>query len=245
MMRLLHSISDPPPESISVEGERFHYLAHVLRVSSGDTLEIFDGKGRAFSARIRSVEASRVVLELGGPVITAPTPRITLVQGLPKATKMEWLIQKGTELGAAAFAPVAMRRSVLKIPPARAEARTQRWQTIAAEAARQSGRSDVPHVYPPRPLLDAAREVATSSHLLLLDERERALRLSEAVLSSPGTLPGWALIVGPEGGIEESEGEALRKLGATSVSMGPRVLRTETAGLAALSVLLHLAGELG
>lgn len=244
MVRLLHPIPDPPPESLCVEGPRFHYLAHVLRLSGGDALEIFDGAGRAFSARVHSVEAARVVLELGPQVIAPPTPRITLVQGLPKAAKMEWLIQKGTELGAAAFAPVAMRRSVPKIPAARAEARTRRWQTIAAEAARQSGRSDVPHVYPPRPLLDAARELATTSHLLLLDRRGE-VRLSGAVLSSSRTLPGWSLIVGPEGGMEESEGDALRSLGATSVSMGPRVLRTETAGLAALSVLLHLAGELG
>jgi 16S rRNA (uracil1498-N3)-methyltransferase len=241
MIRLLLPIPEPAPESLEVKGERHHYLTRVLRLTVDDALEVFDGAGRAFSAKVRSVEAERATLTLGAPLASSAAPRIAIVQGLPKGDKLELVIQKGTELGAWAFAPAITDRAVVKLDPKRAADRVQRWQKIAEEAARQCGRADVPRVWPVLPLLEA---VASFPHaqVLVLDEEERALRLSEAV--RPDEAPR-VLVIGPEGGLSRDEVQALKARGATSVTLGPRVLRTETASLAALAVLAHLAGELG
>ena len=246
MVRLLLPLPASAPREARVEGERFHYLARVLRLSPGDALEVFDGAGRSFAARVESMGENRATLSLGPPVESSLRPRrdITLVQGLPKADKLEWVLQKGTELGAAAFAPVETARSVVKLGAERAGPRQKRWARIVEEAARQCGRSDVPAVHPARPLLEAVRALPHGTRLLVLDEEERQTRLSAAYAALEEAAP-LALLVGPEGGLERGEVEALRALSATPVTLGRRVLRTETASVAALAVLLHLEGELG
>ena len=241
MIRLLVPIPEPAPDSLEVQGERHHYLTRVLRLTVDDDLEVFDGAGRAFTAKVRSVEAERATLTLGAPVPSSAAPRIAIVQGLPKGDKLEWVIQKGTELGAWAFAPAITNRAVVKLDEKRAADRVQRWQKIAEEAARQCGRSDVPRVWPVRPLLDAVAAFP-DAQVLVLDEEERAQRLSAAVRADDAPR---VLVIGPEGGLSRGEVQALQARGATSVTLGPRVLRTETASLAALAVLAHLAGELG
>lgn len=225
-----------------VEGARLHYLARVLRVTAGDPLEVFDGSGRAFDARVTSLNDDVAELSLGAPR-EAPSPRaITLIQGLPKADKLELVLQKGTELGASAFIPAACERSVVKLD-GKEEKKRARWQRIVEEAARQCGRADVPRVAPPSPLLDAVRALPKDVAVLVLDEEERALPLSTAV-APLGSRP-LALVIGPEGGLARGEVTALLALGATPVTLGRLVLRTETAGLAGLAVLRHLEGLLG
>ncbi len=245
MVRVLVPLPDVVPDRVKVSGERFHYLTRVLRVAVGAALEVFDGSGRAFSAKLESASSDEAVLALG-PARAGATPRraITVVQGLPKAEKLEWILQKGTELGAAAFAPAAASRSVVKLAAGRAAERQKRWQRIVEEAARQCGRDDVPEVLPVRALADAARALAPGTCVLVLDEEERGTRLSAAVAGLEPDAP-LALVVGPEGGLDRAEVEELRALGGHPVSLGPRVLRTETASVAALAVLLHLGGELG
>ncbi|MHB8873034.1 MAG: 16S rRNA (uracil(1498)-N(3))-methyltransferase [Myxococcaceae bacterium] len=245
MVRVLLPIPPQPPETLRVDGERFHYLAHVLRLSPGEALEVFDGAGRAFAARVETVAEDMAVLSIGAALPGARARRsITVVQGLPKADKLEWILQKGTELGAAAFAPVATARSVVKLAAERAAERQKRWARIVEEAARQCGRSDVPAVHPPRPLLEAVRALPPGTRVLVLDEEETRTRLTSAV-AGLGELSPLALVIGPEGGLERGEVDALRALSAQPVTLGGRVLRTETASLAALAVLLHLDGELG
>lgn len=241
MIRLLVPIPEPAPEALEVRGERHHYLTRVLRLTAGDGLEVFDGAGRAFTAKVLSVDAEAATLSLGEPVASSTAPRIAIVQGLPKGDKLEWVIQKGTELGAWAFAPATTERAVVKLEEKRARDRQQRWQKIAEEAARQCGRSDVPQVLPVRPLREAVAAFE-GAQVLVLDEEERALRLSEAVRQDASPR---VLVVGPEGGLSRGEVQALKALGAVPVTLGARVLRTETASLAALAVLAHLAGELG
>src|SRR4051812_9869605 len=107
MVRLLAPIPTPAPERLTLDGERFHYLARVLRLAEGDALEVFDGGGRAFQAKVARVGAETAELSLGAPVEQAPAPPLALVQGLPKGDKLEWVLQKGTELGATLFAPAA------------------------------------------------------------------------------------------------------------------------------------------
>ncbi|MGZ3458849.1 MAG: RsmE family RNA methyltransferase, partial [Archangium sp.] len=175
----------------------------------------------------------------------APASReVHILQGLPKGDKLEWVLQKGTELGATAFHPVAAARSVVKLEPRRAEERTTRWMKIVEEAARQCRRNDVPLVHAPRPLLEAARALAPGTTLLVLDEEESAVPLGEAFRACAPGAP-VALVVGPEGGLAREEVSALRSLGGRPVTLGRRILRTETAALAALAVMAHLDGELG
>lgn len=242
--RLYVPLPELPTSEVTLAGERRHYLVHVLRLGEGDALEVFDGTGRAFDARVVALEADAVRLALG-PARTAPPRRaLHVLQGLPKGDKLEWVLQKGTELGAAAFHPVDTARSVVKLEPKRATERTERWRKIVEEAARQCRRNDVPQVHPPRPLLEAARALGEGTVLLVLDEEETAVPLGEAFRAAgPGT--PVALVVGPEGGLAREEVAALLALGARAVTLGARILRTETAALAALAVMEHLDGELG
>jgi 16S rRNA (uracil1498-N3)-methyltransferase len=169
---------------------------------------------------------------------------LALVQGLPKGDKLEWVLQKGTELGATLFAPADTARAVVKLDEKRAAERVKRWTKIVEEAARQCGRADVPEVHPPRALLEAVASLPPGTRLLVLDEEERARPLGQAVASLPEGDP-LALVVGPEGGLDRGEVTALAEVGGVPVTLGRRVLRTETAALAALAVLQHLRGELG
>lgn len=240
MIRLL--VPGAAPGRATVSGARLHYLVHVLRLRAGDELEVFDGEGRAFDAKVVALDETSGALELG-PAREAPRPReVTIVQGLPKAEKLELVLQKGTELGASAFAPAACVRSVVKLQ-GKEEAKLTRWQRIVEEAARQSGRADVPKVLTPLPLAQAVAALEGAPAVLVLDEEERAVPLSQAVASA-GTRP-LALVIGPEGGLAREEVQALVARGATAVTLGRLVLRTETAALAALAVIRHLDGELG
>lgn len=244
MVRLFVPLPPVPAAEVVLTGERRHYLVHVLRLVEGSTLEVFDGTGRAFDARVLSVDAQQVRLGLG-PARTAPPRRaVSVLQGLPKGDKLEWVLQKGTELGAAAFYPVATARSVVKLEPKRAEERTARWTKIVEEAARQCRRNDVPRVHTPGPLLEAARSLTPGTLLLVLDEEETAVPLGEAFRSCAPHTP-VALVIGPEGGLAREEVSGLVALGARGVSLGSLILRTETAALAALAVMAHLDGELG
>jgi 16S rRNA (uracil1498-N3)-methyltransferase len=244
VVRLFVPVPEPAPAEVVLTGERRHYLLHVLRLAEGAELEVFDGRGQSFQARVARMDAQAVRLALG-PARSAPPRRsVSVLQGLPKGDKLEWVLQKGTELGAAAFYPVATVRSVVKLEPRRAQERTARWAKIAEEAARQCRRNDVPVVHAPQPLLEAARALAPGTALLVLDEEENAVPLGEAFRACAPQAP-VALVVGPEGGLAREEVAALVALGARGVSLGSRILRTETAALAALAIMAYVDGELG
>lgn len=226
--------------SARLEGPAFHHLAVVLRVKAGEALEVFDGHGNAFDATVVTVDDAALSLSLG-PARAMPAPRpITLVQGLVRAEKLELVLQKGTELGASAFLPAAARRSVVKLE-GKEPKKLERWRRIVEEAARQCGRADVPEVLPPSSL---EAVVLPGAALLVLDEEERGLSLSQAVRALDADRP-LALVVGPEGGLDRAEVAALVARGAQPVTLGGHVLRTETAGLAALTIVRHLDGLLG
>ncbi len=232
------------PGQATVEGSRFHYLARVLRLGAGDGLRVFDGEGREFPARVERVDGDTAVLALG-PAAQSPPPRaLWLVQGLPKADKFEWVVQKGTELGATHFLPAALERCVVKLDEDRGGKKVQRWQAIAEEAARQCGRADVPKVHAPARLPAVLAALPADCALLVLDEQARAPSLTEAVRA---LLPGQpvALLVGPEGGLARAEVEAALARSGVAVTAGRRVLRTETAALVALAAVQLLDGELG
>ena len=239
MFRVRLDVASPAPERVRVEGPALHHV-RVARVVAGEQVEVFDGRGRAWLASVESVDEAGAVLRLGNERRGAAGRPVILIQGLPKGDRLELVLQKATELGVSAVWPVLTERSVSRPKPEALGTRHARWQRIVEEAARQSGRSDVPEVTALRPLEDAARALGPGMRLLILDEEERSERLGSA--AGDGAV---ALVVGPEGGLTREEVRLLRDVAGTPVSLGPLVLRTETAGLAALAVLRHLDGLLG
>jgi 16S rRNA (uracil1498-N3)-methyltransferase len=230
--------------TLAVDGNDFRYLCRVLRLRPGDALTVFDGQGRDSDARVLRVEEHTVWLEMATPRAAPPAGvGITLCVALLKGERMDLVVQKATELGASRIVPMVTARSVVKLAGDRAQARTARWQKIAREASRQSGRSDAPEIAPVTSFDLALASISTAAFRVLFYEgaRQRSLR---AHLPSHGP-PEVAVVVGPEGGFTEAEIQAAESAGFVSTGLGPRVLRAETAALAALAVLGFALGDLG
>ncbi len=212
----------------------------VLRLEAGAEIEVFDGEGGRYRARLAASGRLRIEERL------APSSRaldVVLVQALAKGEKLDFIAQKATELGATRLLPLASERAVVRLDEGRGQSRAERWRRIAEEAARQCGRADVPRIDPPcgwEGVFSLLRE-EPERRGLLLDPSERELRLGAAARGAPRLL----LAVGPEGGFSPEERDRARAEGILPVALGPLVLRTETAGLAALAVVLHVNGELG
>lgn len=232
-------------EILLVKEREAHHLSKVLRLTSGDKIEAFDNSGAEYTACIESVNSNQVVCRILEVRQTQnePSLKVFLLQGLPKADKMELVVQKTTELGIHMIIPVRTSRAVVQLEGKKALDRVARWQKIAEEAAKQCGRSLVPKVAPLVNLAEAVRLLPPGTLLLAAYEAETTMGLKEALR---GRKPeAVALVVGPEGGFEPQEIKELQAAGALSISLGPRILRTETAGLAALSMILYELGDLG
>lgn len=217
-----------------------HHLGRVLRLRSGDTFTAFDPVARTEAIATVSGEAiGAMTIEVGAcaPGAVVATQTLALLQGLPKGDKADAIVRDATELGASHVTFVATARSIVKLDAGRAEARRERWQRIAEEAARQCGRSDVPTVGGPVPLDAALRDLEDAARFTLYEEATAPLGppLSRAL---PGPV---AFLVGPEGGLEADEVRAAEALGWQTVSFGPFVLRTETVAAAALGAVRVLA----
>jgi len=212
-----------------------HHL-HVLRHAAGDELTLFNGEGGEVRARLTEIGKRRACAEvLAHDPVEAELPfKVTLAQGLPEGSKMDWIVEKAVELGVAAIVPLAARRSVVKLAGDRADKRLAHWQAVVVSAAEQCGRNRLAQV---APVQDAARflaEPVAGSLTILLSPRADASLAQWARTHAPCDV---TLLVGPEGGFSAEEEDAARAAGALALSMGPRVLRTETAGLAALAIL--------
>jgi 16S rRNA (uracil1498-N3)-methyltransferase len=223
-----------------------HHALKVLRLRVGDALVLFDGNGGEYPACIEDA-GRQLVVRLGdwqARECEAPVP-VTLAQGLPGGDKMDWVVQKAVELGVAAIQPLEMKRSVMRLAGERALKRQAHWQQIAVSACEQSGRNRLPEVKAltdlPRYLAsrenDVGAEVGSPLRLLLSPHRGQRL----ATLPRP--THGVVLLIGPEGGLEADEEALACSVCFQPVCLGPRVLRTETAGLAALAALMTLWGD--
>ena len=225
-----------------LEGDRARYLGRVLRLAVGDEILIFNGNGGEWSATIRAMTKSTATLQVGAShEVGSESPlKIHLVQGISRGERMDFVVQKATELGVKRITPVLTEYGVVKLDAARAEKRRDHWQSVAASACEQSGRTRLPLIDAPMALNDwfGNKPTKVDAELILAP----AAPISLANISVPETKV--CVLIGPEGGFSEAEYEDAAVAGFTSVSLGPRVLRTETAAVAALSVMQSLWGDL-
>lgn len=217
-----------------------HHAGTVLRVQPGTPLRIFNGRGGEFAATIAAVGHGRIEAEIGSFIdIDRESPlRTTLVQAVSRAERMDYTIQKAVELGVSCIVTVLSRRSVPRFDGARAERKQDHWQAIAIGAAEQSGRTRVPEVTPPVALRDWLAQGPIADGIFL------AAGAPTALSASPPERGSATLVIGPEGGFELEEQQALAAAGCRAMALGPRILRTETAALVALAILQSLRGDL-
>lgn len=217
------------------------HAVRVLRLSAGAPMILFDGRGGEYPAHIERIERDRVFAELAAWVEReSESPlAVTLVQALQAGEKMDFTIQKAVELGVRDIVPVESRRSVLRLSGERAARRVAHWQGVVASACEQCGRNQVPLVAPVEKLENWLARPARGAVRLMLDPQ------AEQTLADLEPASEVQLLIGAEGGLDPQEIIAARQAGFVGVRMGPRILRTETAGLAALSILQALWGDLG
>jgi 16S rRNA (uracil1498-N3)-methyltransferase len=231
-----------PPDRIEpgrarLTPEARHYLADVLRLGAGADVEVFDGAGGRYAGRL---EDGLETVALGPREEARPTaPELALLFALSKGEKVDLVVQKATELGAARIVPFAAVRSVVRLEGAKGEERARRWRRIAEEAARQCGRADVPAVLAPIGLEAALAALpAGTIPFVFHPGGTPLLRLDVAAA------PAFAAVVGPEGGLADEELSVCRRARAVPASLGPRVLRAETAAIVALALLQARFGDL-
>lgn len=225
---------------IVLEGADVNHMKNVLRMKQGEQVKISDGNNNVYLCTVASYQEGRAYLIIAEreTADTELASKICLFQGLPKGDKMEWIIQKAVELGAARIVPLATRRSVVRLDAKKAEKKVSRWNGISESAAKQAGRCVIPEV---TAVMDwqEALEIARGMDVLLIPyELERDMQSTREILHSvrPGQSVG--IFIGPEGGFEKEEVEMAEEAGAKPVSLGRRILRTETAGMAILSILM-------
>lgn len=230
-------------EPILPPGEA-HYAAQVLRAGPGDPIEVFDGEGRIASAVLTRCGRREAAVSLGRiRRVDPPRPAVHLLQALPKAQKMEWIIQKGAELGMARLTPLATRHAVVQLDAGRAGKRLARWRDIALNAVRQCGRAWLPRIAPVQHPADALSAAVRPEILLLADLRAGARNLRETLAEARRADPASiGILIGPEGDFAAEELATFDEAGALAVSLGSTVLRTETAALYALGVLRYEFG---
>lgn len=237
--RFFCPLPEDPAGEVALPREVGHHAERVLRLAVGDPVVVFSGDGYEYSARLTALggQPRAELLARHGPQ-GEPSLALTLVQALASGDKMDWVVQKAVELGAVAVAPVAAERSVVKLAGERALKRQAHWQQVAVAACEQCGRNRVPVILPVRSLASYLADNTHGGVRVLLDP-EAPLGLAD--LPRPGR--GVHILIGPEGGWSPAELAAARQAGAQGVRLGPRVLRTETAGLAALAALQTLWGD--
>ncbi len=248
MRRLFISAPSAEGERVRLTGQDAHYLLRVLRLGPGDRFSVIPSPGAERVATIIAVEAGEVVALLGDEVAQPADPRVEvrLFPGLPKAAKLEFIIQKCTELGVSAIQPVLCRRSVPRPAPADVSHKLARWERIALEAARQCGRSAPARLGPPAPLSEVLLGTVESGGTgLIFDLAETPSGPRSAALADADYREPINVLVGPEGGFAPEEVAEAVAAGFRPVGLGRRVLRAETAAIAVCAILLHSLGELG
>jgi 16S rRNA (uracil1498-N3)-methyltransferase len=233
------------------------HAARVLRLQTGTQVVVCDGTGMEYLAVLEKVTPTHCHAQVTEQRMCPAEPGISvcLMQGLAKGDKMDWIVQKSVELGVTAVFPVQTAYSVVRLDAAKAKGRVERWRKIAQEAAKQCGRAVPPHIYAPAPLSVAVEQVR-ARHLLIPWENavlplRTALQQELHREKTAGAVPqaaspyDFGIVIGPEGGLPSEEVQPLSAHGAVAVTLGSRILRTETAAIATLTAVLYELGEFG
>jgi 16S rRNA (uracil1498-N3)-methyltransferase len=237
-----------PGARVTLSGNAASHVTRVLRLRVGETLTLFNGRGGEYAAAIDTAHGGEVTVTVGEhrPVERESPLALTLAQGISRGERMGLVVQKATELGAVRLVPLLTERSVVRLDARQADRKRNHWRAIAVGACEQSGRNRVPEVLAPLALRDFLRAAPADApgrgtaplQLLLSPAGERSI----AELAGP--LSAVTVLIGPEGGLDEAEREAAVAAGFTPVRLGPRILRTETAAIAALALLQRQFGDL-
>ena len=234
-------------QTIALDRDQIHYAHRVLRLHAGDSLQVFDGLGARWSAVLTGDGREAGELRLVAPLAALPESplRVSLVQCISSAERMDFTIEKAVELGVAALVPVVSARSVVRLDDERARKRLAHWQRLVIAACMQCGRDLLPTIAAPQSLADyLAGRPRQSVGWVLAPKAARSLRQAATQAADPAPVHEADLLVGPESGLTDDELVRAGQAGFAPVGLGPRVLRTETAGLAALALLQSLHGDL-
>lgn len=245
MHRFFISIDNIKKGTIDITGEDVSHISRVLRLKAGDEMVLCDGQGVDYHVVIEDIGKYAVKTRILGRKSSLGEPGINVIilQGIPKGTKMDLIIQKCTEIGVNRIIPVLNARTVVKLSDEKDEKKkTQRWQRIAEEAAKQSGRGIIPKIEMPRTFKEALEEAADLDICLIPYELEKGHTLKESIHGK--AFKNIGIFIGPEGGYEDFEINSALDKGVIPVTLGPRILRTETAGFAALSCIMYEFDEM-
>ena len=222
-------------------GDDVKHIRDVLRYNVEDLLDICDENGIRYHTKISNFEKTNIDLEIleVSDYTTEPSINITLFQGMPKADKLEMIIQKCTELGVNEIVPVITDRVIVKLDEKNIDKKLERWNKIALEAGKQSGRQKIPVVQKPTKLKNLIENISKYDILILPYECEKEITLKSVLRNLDGKCENVAIMIGPEGGFAEEEISLLELDNVKRVTLGPRILRTETAGMATLAMVLY------
>ena len=234
-------------ELIELTGDNFRYIKNVLRLRVHEPLALFGYQGHEYSGKVEEFAPDSILIRIKSvQKISVPDVRITLAQALPKGDKMEFIIQKATELGVGTIIPFHSLRTIPRIEGEKARNRVNRWRKIALEASRQSGRGDIPQVDEIGSFHEIIQKAGPNYLKMIFWEAESGLGIKEVLRSGQyADKQDFFLIVGPEGGLSGEEVTEAVAMGFISVSLGVRVLKVETASLAILSIIQYEKGLLG
>jgi 16S rRNA (uracil1498-N3)-methyltransferase len=242
----VHRFFVPPewitPPTVQLQGQVARQMKTVLRMQPGDELVVLDNSGLEWQVKITEIGKVDVAAQIveQRPAQGEPTLQVTLYQGTLKGQKFGWVLQKGTELGVSRFVPLICERSIVNKVDSLTK-RYVRWQDIIREAAEQSHRGKLPTLLPPLSLADAVKHAQTNS--LMIMPWEAASESTLKSILAQVKVNNISLFIGPEGGFTEHEAARVREAGGQVVNLGPRILRAETAGLAACAAILYEMGE--
>ena len=251
MRRFFIEAENIKKDKVTIRGEEVRHIVQVLRLKEKDRIKVFTGQGREYLTEIIQVSKKEVIGKIlkESRLDTEPPIEITLVQGLPKSDKMDFIVQKVTELGVKRIIPVITQRTIIRLDKEKAKVRRIRWQRIALEASKQSSRAIIPEVREVIPFIQALNNLNRESLNLIPWEEETSTSLKEVLKRHTSHIPHptshITVFIGPEGGFTSEEVEAAKEKGAVPVSLGPRLLRTETAGLVTLAMILYELGDMG
>ena len=230
---------------VEILGGDVNHMKNVLRMKPGEEITISDGFGHEYSCNVSELTEDSVraeILERREVSVELPS-RLVLFQCLPKGDKMELIVQKAVELGASAVVPVASRRCVVKLDAKKADNKVKRWQAISESAAKQAGRGLIPDIHPLMTYKEALLYASDKEHILVPFEHAENMQATRDALSAVKPGEQVAIFIGPEGGFEDEEIAQAENCGAQAITLGRRILRTETAGMAVLAMLGYVLEE--